>query len=150
RDPVEMAIVPISIISADVDNIMVVTSLGTTITGQIVFEAGPPITTENSTTNMRVFATASTTNDGAGISTPEPGTVTADYRFTLKGLMGEYILRTGISNQATKSVTVNGEDVTDAPHEFKANDRVTITVTSRLATIEGNVTDMRDVPPGEA
>ncbi len=49
-----------------------------------------------------------------------------------------------------KSVTVNGEDVTDVPHEFKANDRVTITVTSRVATIEGDVTEMRDVPVAEA
>lgn len=143
RQPVEMASVPISIVSADVDNIMVVTSLGTTITGQIVFEDGPPT---GDTNNMRVFASAATTNDSAGVTSPEPSTLTSDYRFTLKGLMGEYIVRTGISNQATKSVTVNGEDVTDTPHEFKSNDRVTVTVTSRLAVLEGNVTDAGDVP----
>jgi protocatechuate 3,4-dioxygenase beta subunit len=148
REPVEMASVPISIVAADVDNVMVVTSLGTTIAGQIVFEAGPP--TGSNPTTMRVFASPSSMNDGAGVPSPEPATVTADYRFTLKGLMGEYVLRTGIPNQATKSVTVNGEDITDAPHEFKASDRVTITMTSRVATIEGNVTDMRDVPIAEA
>ena len=146
REPVETAIVPVSIVASDVDNLMVVTSLGTTITGQVVFEAGTPT---GDTTNMRVFATASPTNDGAGVPSPEPGTLTSDYRFTLKGLMGEYILRTSISNQATKSVSVNGEDVTYVAHEFKPNDRVTVTVTSRLATIEGNVTDTRDVPVGE-
>jgi protocatechuate 3,4-dioxygenase beta subunit len=147
REPVEMASVPISIVAADVDNVMVVTSLGTTITGQIVFEAEPPATAP---TGMRVFASASSLNDGAGVPSPEPATVTADYRFTLKGLMGEYILRTGIPTQFTKSVTVNGQDVTDTPHEFKGNDRVTITVTSRIATVEGDVTDMRDVPMAEA
>ena len=52
-EPGEMASVPISIVAADVDNLMVVTSLGTTITGQIVFEAGPPTGT---VTNMRVIA----------------------------------------------------------------------------------------------
>lgn len=151
-EPVEMASVPISIVAADVDNIMVVTSLGTTITGQIVFEAGPPAGNVGNGTpgQMRVFATVSGMNDGPGVPSPPPGTVTPDYRFTLKGLMGEYVLRTGIANQVTKSVTVNGEDVTDVPHEFKANDRVTITMTSRVASIEGDVTDMRDVPLAEA
>jgi hypothetical protein len=47
-----MASVPISIVAADVDNIMVVTSPGTTITGQIVFETGPPT---GNVTNMRVL-----------------------------------------------------------------------------------------------
>jgi len=147
RQPVEMAIVPVSIVAADVDNIMVVTSLGTTITGQLVFEAGPPT---GDTTNMRVFATASPTNDGAGLPSPEPATLTADYRFTLKGLMGEYLLRTGVANQFLKSVSVNGEDVTDVPREFKDKDRVTVTLTSRVSSVEGNVTDTRDVPLAES
>ncbi len=147
REPVEMASVPISIAGADVDNIMVTTSLGTTITGQIVFEGVPPT---GELTNMRVFASAASSNDAAGMPAPEPGTVTADHRFTLKGLMGEYVLRTGIQNQYIKSVTANGEDVTDVAREFKASDRVTITMTSIVATIEGNVTDTRDVQLPEA
>jgi hypothetical protein len=99
---------------------------------------------------MRVFASASPTNDGAGMPSPEPATLTADYRFTLKGLMGEYVLRTGVANQFLKSVAVNGEDVTDVPREFKDKDRVTITVTSRVSSIDGNVTDTRDVPLAES
>ena len=147
REPVEMASVPISIAGADVDNIMVTTNLGTTITGQIVFEGAPPA---GNATTMRVFASASNPNDMAGMPSPEPGTVTADYRFTLKGLMGEYVLRTGIQNHFIKSVTANGEDVTDTAREFKSNDRVTITMTSAVGTIEGNVTDTRDVQLPEA
>lgn len=147
REPVEMASVPISIAGADVDNILVTTSLGTTITGQIVFEGVPPT---GNVTNMRVFASPSSQNDASGMGSPEPGTVTTDYRFTLKGLLGEYVLRTGIQNEYMKSVTVNGEDVTDVGREFKASDRVTITMTSVVATIEGNVTDTRDVQLPEA
>jgi protocatechuate 3,4-dioxygenase beta subunit len=147
REPVEMASVPISIAGADVDNILVTTTLGTTITGQIVFEGVPPT---GNVTSMRVFASPSSSNDTAGMASPEPGTVTADYRFTLKGLMGEYVLRTGIQNHYLKSVTANGEDVTDVAREFKASDRVTITMTSSVGTIEGNVTDTRDVQLPEA
>ena len=147
REPVEMASVPISIAGADVDNIMVTTSLGTTITGQVVFEGVPPT---GNVTNMRVFASPSNPEDAPGVGSAEPGTVTADYRFTLKGLMGEYVLRTGIQNHYLKSVTANGEDVTDVGREFKASDRVTITMTSTVGTIEGNVTDTRDVQLPEA
>lgn len=156
-DPGERASVPISIAGADVDNVMVVTSMGTSITGQIVFEAGPP---SGDLTNMRVFASPSTPNDGAGVPSPPPATVAEGYTFTLKGLMGEYMLRTGIviangssgspATQFLKSVTVNGQDVTDVPHEFKASDRVTITLTSRVATIEGNITETGDVQLAEA
>ncbi len=146
-EPVEMASVPISIAGADVDNIMVATSLGTTITGQIVFEAGPPT---GDVTAMRVFASASNMNDGAGVPSPPPATVAEGYTFTLKGLMGEYVLRTGVVNQFLKSVVVNGEDVTDVPREFKDRDRVTITLTSRVSSVEGNVTDTRDVSLAEA
>ncbi len=60
------------------------------------------------------------------------------------------VLRRALPNQFIKSVTVNGEAVTDVPHEFKVNDRVTITMTTRVATIEGNVTEMRDVQLPEA
>ncbi|HEU4937247.1 MAG TPA: carboxypeptidase regulatory-like domain-containing protein [Vicinamibacterales bacterium] len=147
REPVEMASVPISVAGADVDNIMVTTSLGTTITGQVVFEGVPPT---GHVTNMRVFASPSNPEDAPGVGSAEPGTVTADYRFTLKGLMGEYVLRTGIQNHYLKSVTANGEDVTDVGREFKASDRVTITMTSTVGTIEGNVTDTRDVQLPEA
>ena len=146
-EPVEMASVPISIAGADVDNIMVATSLGTTITGQIVFEAGPP---SGDVTGMRVFASASNMNDGAGVPSPPPATVAEGYTFTLKGLMGEYVLRTGVVNQFLKSVVVNGEDVTDVAREFKDRDRVTITLTSRVSSVEGNVTDTRDVSLVEA
>jgi hypothetical protein len=150
---VEMASVPVSIAGADIDNLMIVTSLGVTITGHMVFEQGPPTATNG--TPMRVMAMPQSMNDMAGAPSPEPAIVSADGTFTLKGLMGEYALRSGAPvgagpSQFLKSVTVNGEDVTDTPREFKTSDRVTITVTSRVSTIEGNVGDTRDVQLAEA
>ena len=147
REPVEVAIVPITIAGADVDNLMVVTSLGITITGQVVFEQGPP---PGNTGNMRVFAMPPSPNDAAGLISPEPATVAADGTFTLKGLMGEYGLRASVMNQFMKSVTVNGAGRNRCSTEFKSSDRVAITVTSRVSTIEGNVTDTRDVQLPEA
>ena len=147
REPVEMANVPISIGSADLDNLLVVTSLGVTISGRVVFEQGPPTPSSNP---MRVMALALSPEDSAGVPSPPPATIAEDFSFTLKGLMGEYGLRVAIPNQFIKSVTVNGDDVTDVPREFKSSDRVTITVTSRVSTVEGNVTEMRDAQLAEA
>jgi len=124
------------------------TTLGATITGQVVFEQGPPASA--GPMPMRVMAVSLSPNDSAGVMSPDPAIVAADWTFTLKGLMGEYGLRTGAPNQFIKSVTVNGEDVTDVPREFKAGERVTITLTSRVSTIEGNVTDTRDVQLAES
>jgi hypothetical protein len=68
--------------------------------------------------------------------------VGADQTFTMKGLMGEYVLRVAAPNLYVKSVALDGgDDVTDTPHEFKTNDRVVLTVTSRASTLEGTVTD---------
>lgn len=144
REPVEMASVPVSIGAADVDNLTVVTGLGVTITGQVVFEEGPPTPPASGANTTRVFATTMNAEDSGGVPNPEPAPIAADGSFTLKGLMGEYGLRVGIPNQYIKSVTVNGQDMTDVAHEFKSSDRVTITVTSRVSTVEGTVTDLGD------
>jgi len=143
REPVETASVPLSIAGADVDNLMVVTSLGVNVTGHMVFEQGAPPSTG---APMRVMAIALNINDAAGLPSPDPATVAADGTFTLKGLMGEYGLRAMVPSQYMKSVTVNGEELTDIAHEFKASDRVTIMMTSRVSTIEGDVADTRDTP----
>jgi hypothetical protein len=151
REPVEMAIVPISIGNADVDNMTVVTSLGVTVSGHVVFEQGPPTATASTNPSpMRVIALPLSPEDSAGIPAPPPATIGEDSSFTLKGLMGEYGLRVAIPNQYIKSVTANGQDITDVAHEFKNSDRVTITVTSRVSTIEGNVTDLGTVQVADA
>jgi hypothetical protein len=70
--------------------------------------------------------------------------------FTIKGLMGEYLLRVAVSNLYVKLITLDGgDDVTDTPHEFKTNDRVVMTVTSRASTLEGTVTDSKGAVAAE-
>jgi hypothetical protein len=76
-----------------------------------------------------------------GVPSQQPALVKPDLTFTIKGLLGEFLLRTSMPNQYLKSVTVGSEDITDSPREFKTNDRVTISLTSRASTLEGNVTD---------
>jgi protocatechuate 3,4-dioxygenase beta subunit len=146
-DPPEMANVPLTVAGADLDNVYVMTTPGTTITGQVVFEQGPPSTIPG---QIRVMAMIGNQDDMMGISTPQPVVVTPELTFTMKGLMGELLLRASAQGQYVRSVTVSGEDITDTPREFKTNDRVTITFTSRVSTVEGNVTDAKGVASTDA
>jgi hypothetical protein len=130
---------PLTITGADVDNLVVMTTPGVTITGQVVFEQGAP---PPGSGQMRVMATAGNSDEMMlGLQPPQPAVVQPDSTFTMKSLMGELMLRVSGPNQYLKSVTVGGEDITDSAREFKASDRVTITVTSRASTLEGNVLD---------
>lgn len=142
----EMASVAMNI-AADVDNVMIVTTPGATITGQVVFEQGPPPQMPQA---MRVSASFASPEDMRGMNTPPPALVTPDLTFTLKGLLGPFVLRLGAPNQFLKAVMLGGEDITDTPHEFKSGERVTLILTSRASTVEGNVTDMKGQPTTDA
>ena len=141
-EPGEMASVPINLAS-DLDNLFVVTSPGATITGQIFFEQGPPA---QMPTGIRVTASAGNPDEMMGMPTPQAATVTPDLTFTMKGMLGEFLLRTSAPNQYLKAVMVGGDDVSDTPHEFKNGERVTLVLTSRASTLEGNVTDAEGKP----
>jgi carboxypeptidase family protein len=139
-EPGEMANLPLTIAGADLDNVVVTTTPGVTITGQVDFEQGPP---SPMPTPMRIMASIGNPDDMMGMPGPQPGLVTPELTFTIKGMMGEYLLRAMAPGQYVKSITVNGEDVTDTPREFKTNERVTVTLTSRVSMLEGNVTDAK-------
>ena len=141
-DPGEFANVPLTI-NGDLEDLMILTTPGATITGHIVYEHGPPQQQANQTSApvIRINAQAGDPMDNMGMQMPQPAVVGQDLTFTMKGLMGEMLLRSNAPMQYLKSVTVNGTDVTDTPREFKSGDKVTITMSSRASTVEGNVTD---------
>src|SRR5262245_18646473 len=147
----EFASVPVNL-TGDIDGLTIVTGPGTTITGQIVFQDGPPQLPPNTPPNfqLRVSATPGDPENMMGIPNPQPATVGSDQTFTMKGMMGEYLLRIGMPNQYLKSVTLSGDDITDTPREFKNGDRVTLTLTSRASALEGNVTDLKGQPVTDA
>lgn len=146
NEPGEMASMPLAV-NADVENIMVMTAPGATITGQIVFEQGPP---QPMPQQMRINASIGDPENNMGMPGPQAALVTPDLTFTMKGMMGEYLLRSSAPMQYLKSVSLNGEDITDTPREFKTGDRVTLVLTSRASTLEGNVTDAKGQPVTDA
>jgi protocatechuate 3,4-dioxygenase beta subunit len=141
----EAANVPLTV-NADLENLVITTTPGATVTGQIVFDAGPP---REPSGPLRVNVVHGDPIESYGPS-PEAAVVQPDLTFTLKGVMGEYLLRTGGPGAFLKSVTLaGGEDITDVPHEFKAGDKVTIVLTSRASTLEGTVLGATAAPAAE-
>jgi protocatechuate 3,4-dioxygenase beta subunit len=152
-DQGEFASVPL-MITGDLEDLLVTTNPGVTITGQIVYEHGPPQPQPNQTAAPVVRVNAQMgdpmNNMGMGIPMPQPAVVGPELTFTMKGLMGELLLRSSAPMQYLKSVTVNGADITDTPREFKSGDKVTITLSSRASMVEGNVTDNAGAPVTDA
>lgn len=146
----EFASVPLNV-GADVEDVLVTTSPGVTITGTVVFENGPPQLPPNQQSfQMRVNVTPGDPDGMMGAPFPQPALVTPDLTFTMKGMSGEFLLRASAPGNSLKSVQLNGDDITDTPREFKTGDRVTLVLTSRTSTLEGNVTDVAGKPVTDA
>ncbi|MEO6236577.1 MAG: carboxypeptidase-like regulatory domain-containing protein, partial [Vicinamibacterales bacterium] len=144
-DTGELASVPLTV-AADLDDLLVVLTPGATITGQLVFEQGPPAQMPQP---IRVSASLANPDDAVGMSNPTSAIVEQDLTFTMKGMLGEFVLRAGAQNQFLKAVLLGGTDITDTPREFKDGDRVTVVLTSRASTVEGSVTDVKGQPIAE-
>jgi hypothetical protein len=145
-DPGELSNMPLTV-AADIADLLIITTPGAAITGQIAFEQGPPQVMPQ---GFRVNASPGTPEDMIGIPSPQSALVTPDLTFTMKGLVGEFLLRASAPNQYLKAVMLGGTDISDTPHEFKGGEKVTIVLTSRASTLEGNVTDATGKPATDA
>ena len=150
-DNSEMAVMPLAV-NADIEGVVVMTTPGATISGQVVFEQGPPqLAPGQSSFQMRVSATPADPLSMMGTPGPQPAVVGPDLTFQMKGIMpGELLLRSSAPSQFIKAVMLGAEDITDTPREFKQGDRVTIVMTSRASTVEGQVTDAKGAAVNEA
>ncbi len=117
---------------------------GSTVSGQIEFEGEtrPPLTPA-----VRIYA--SEVGGSRGMNLPGTSTVNPDWSFEISGVSpGKRLFRmTGLPpTHVLKSVTVGGEDVTDAPTEFDGKGTlgdVKLLLTERVTSIIGEVTDDR-------
>jgi 5-hydroxyisourate hydrolase-like protein (transthyretin family) len=140
----EFGTVPVTVAGDDVTNVVVVTTKGATAAGRVTFDGAsqPP-----SLTSVRVVATAADNEPTMvfpGPGNASPGSVATDGSFDLRGLAGTRLLRVmGLpQGWVLKSVSIEGQDVTDTGFDFRPGGAVTgidVVVTATTTELNGTV-----------
>jgi hypothetical protein len=127
-----------------VSGLTLVTSKGASITGSVVAAEGSAA--KLNTNQIQIVAQSAQFQPGPFAT--RPARVDADGNFTLTSLVGQKFIRVnGLPQQWTlKSVTLNGQDVTDSALEFRGSAQTTglqIVVTDKISDVNGKVTTAR-------
>jgi protocatechuate 3,4-dioxygenase beta subunit len=143
----EYANVPLTVMS-DIDDLVVVTRPGVSVTGRITFPDGPP---PKALSGVRVSAQ---TNERSYFSTGAGVVIGSDLGFKLDDLFDKLLIRlNGLPPAyAVQAVMLGQTDITDTAVEFKPehSKHLEIVVTSRASTLEGTVTDEKGAPAESA
>jgi hypothetical protein len=138
----------VTVNGADVQDVLLQATSGSTISGRVIFEGDGPAVQSLTINAMRADL------DRTPNSTP-PGDVGPDLRFTMAHIYGPRRLTLGRapSGWMLKSVSAKGVDVTDMALPFGTEDQsltdVQVVVTSRITELSGTVVDARgDVSAG--
>jgi protocatechuate 3,4-dioxygenase beta subunit len=147
----EAASVPI-VVSGDITGLQIVTGKGTTISGRVVFEGSSTRTPAAPRTPLRV--TASPSDPSRARSLPFPlsnplsnGAIEESGNFQIAGASGRVFF--GVNTPPAwvlKSVTLDGENITDEPLDLTDTPSVSgvvIRMTDKLTQISGQVSDDR-------
>lgn len=151
----EFASVPIVVAGYDISGLSIVTSRGATVTGRIVFEGNAPRTGMPSP--MRVTTTPADQSGpqfGVGPANPNNGAADTDGNFQLAPVTGRVFFNVPVpAGWMLKSVTLNGEDITDRPLDLAGRQSISglqLTLTDRTTDVSGRVMDERGQPVTDA
>jgi 5-hydroxyisourate hydrolase-like protein (transthyretin family) len=146
----EGASFPITVSSSDISNVRIVTNKGATIGGRVVFEGTSARSTDS--TPLRVLAQQSDPSRPillpfTGADPLANGVLDDAGNFQLSGQSGRVFLSlTSGPLWVLKSITIEGEDVTDTPIDLSGRQSVTgvvIRMSDKLTQITGQVNDAR-------
>lgn len=139
----EFASMPVAVGGGDVTGVKIVTGHGGTISGRVVFEGTAPRT--GGPTPTRVFPqSVDPSQPMIFMSSDANGTVAEDGAFEIGGVTGKAYLTVSTPPAWTvKSISVEGEDITDVPLDLSGGAGVSgvrIVLTDKLTDISGQVT----------
>jgi protocatechuate 3,4-dioxygenase beta subunit len=154
-DHPEAAIVPITVESVDLTDVVLTGSEGGSITGQVLTDAGAvpeiprllvsigePLIGQPDPTLLSVFRN------------PGFSPLAADGTFSIKGIFGRSPLRVTLPDEwMVKSIVHDGLDITDAPIELRSGEvmsDVRVIVTDQVTTVSGQTTDDKGRPVSDA
>ncbi len=139
----------VTVNGANIDNVLLQSLPGSTITGRVVFEGDPP---ENfrglAIEPARADADRTPLNNGSVARS----TVQRDLTFTIEGVHGprRLVVDRVPPGWMVKTITAGGVDVTDATLSFGTRDEslsdVEVVLTNRVTRLAGTVTDARGQP----
>jgi hypothetical protein len=148
----ELARMDLTVGSDDVEGITLVTAPGAVISGTIVSDTGDPFDFRPQDVQVAGrMAAPEAQGFGGG---PGGSRVGDDWTFSLRAVTDPIVIRTSSPQGWTlKSVTLNGQDITDTAMEFPPGQSVSgaqIVMTRKIAGVSGMVTDARGNPALDA
>jgi protocatechuate 3,4-dioxygenase beta subunit len=148
-DPNENGRVPLTVTGTDLTGVRITTSPGITVTGTVVFEGTSPrtgdptprIVVQDTRPNEPTFFSGDASN----------GLIADDGSFQIKGIgLGEFLFRATTPPAWTlKSVTLNGDDVTDVPTTIAESAKLgtlKVVLSDRVTDVSGTVVGTRGEP----
>ena len=141
----------ITVGAQDLDGVVLVTAPAARVIGQIVGDGGTGLTIAPRQVSVGARAAELDPSMPGGNSTAR---VNDDWTFEISGLYEPRLIRVNApEGWALKSVTVNGQDITDTPLEVTPGQTVSgvlITLTERLTEVSGRLSDSRNNPITDA
>ena len=135
----------------DVSGIMLITAPAAIATGTVVSDTGDPFDFKPSQLQI---STRPADADAQTLGPGGIGRVMDDWTFEIRNLVDPvYIRANGGNGWILKSVTLNGDDVTDVPVEFAAGQTsagLQITLTKKIGSLTGALTDTSGKPVTDA
>ena len=147
----EFGVLPVSIGGADVTNLILQTSLGSSIKGRLRFETYRDSKTPNPSA---IELSPIPVDVDASPSSPASANIQPDWTFDMAGITGPRRLQLlrAPSEWALKEILINGVDVTDRSLPFGRTDQslseVEVVLTDRVNEVTGRITDgdLKPVP----
>ena len=147
----ESASVAITAGGQDINDLIITTSPGVTISGQVIFEGGAPI---DKTVRVNVSSPDPMMAPPSRIYDDKQGVVDDNGRFQIRGLSGRAMFNASPSMPGAavqqqwflKAVVLNGENITDVPLDVasvREDSTLEIVMTDKRTTLSGTVRDAR-------
>lgn len=148
----ELARMELTVGGDDIDGLALVTASGAVIDGTIVSDTGEAF--DFRPAQIQVSARAAMA-DLPGMGPASGGArVGDDWTFSILNVTNSTVIRAAAPpGWMLKSVSLNGQDITDTPTEFPPGQTVTgvqVVLTKKIATLSGMVTDARGNPSLDA
>lgn len=144
----QLARMDLTVGTDDVEGLTLVAGPGASLSGAVTSDTGEPF--DFRAQQLQVTARPAFPDAQAAPTGPGAMRVGDDWSFTLRNIVDPVFIRTSAPQAwMLKTVTVNGQDMTDTPMELlpgQAISGVQIVMTKKVTTLSGLVTDARGTP----